>query len=124
MDDDGFGRDAGQPATRVPEAPDLVIDLTAGGPVAGDAGPTVAVVPPRRRRALPAAVAAVLAVLAVGLVIWAVSRSSEPPAATTTTTTTSPATTTTGVAPPQPTAVIDEPLVEERPAPAQVPDAP
>jgi hypothetical protein len=142
MDDDRFGHEGAQPATRAPDDAAIVIDLT--GDVAADptSDPLPAVVPHRRRRAfLLGAVAA--AALAVSLAAWALGRGSEPatttvpssavpstraPATAVPTTevpTTGAAPTTAGTAPPQPTAVIAPPLVEERPAPGdQAPAAP
>jgi hypothetical protein len=130
MDDDRLGLEGAQPATRSPDDAGIVIDLTGdlGADAVADPVPTVVTRRPRRAL-LVGAVAA--SACAVALVAWALGRPSEP---TTTTTavpsstassgavssTAAPTTTTVprsaGTAPPQPTAVIAPPLVEERPA--------
>jgi hypothetical protein len=138
MDDDRFGLEGAQPATRAPDDASIVIDLTDDVAVEATSDPVPTVVPHRRRRAFLFGAVAVL-VLAVSLAAWVLGRGSEPATttvpsstvpstgapATTAVATTDAAPTTAGTAPPQPTAVIAPPLVEERPAPgAQVPAAP
>jgi hypothetical protein len=132
MDDDRFGLEGAQPATRAPDDAAIVIDLTGDVATEATSDPVPTVVPHRRRRGFLFG-AVVTAALAVSLAAWALGRESEPATTTVPSTalpttevpTTAAAPTTSGTAPPQPTAVIAPPLVEERPAPGdQTPAAP